>query len=173
MMYQTKSQRIFGIDPGLANCGWAVVVRNRSGKFVLLDSGCIVTSPAESEASRLLQIYQQISELLHVHCPNSFSIERVFHNKNVSSSLKTAQAIGVIQVAAEQAGVDTKMFTPQQVKAAVCGHGGADKASVKKFVEKLTGTPVRNRHAADAVAVAIAGLLDSKKMDVSKCGIIY
>ena len=61
---------------------------------------------------------------------------------------------------------------PQQVKSAVCGHGGADKASVKKFVEKLTGTPVRNRHAADAVAVAIAGLLDSKKMDVSKCGII-
>ena len=127
---------------------------------------------SDDEASRLLQIYQQISELLHVHVPNSVAIERVFHNKNISSSLKTAQMIGVCQLAAAQIGLDVSMFTPQQVKSAVCGRGGADKASVKKFVEKLTGVSVRNAHAADAVAVAIAGLLDSKKIDVSKCGII-
>ena len=50
-------------------------------------------------------------------------------------------------------------FTPQQVKAPVCGHGGVDKAVVKKFVERLTGVPVKNAHAADSVAVAIAGHL--------------
>ena len=159
--YQTESKKVIGIDPGLANCGWSVVVRNRSGKFILMDQGCIKTASSFDEGSRLLQIYQQITELLHVHAPNAVAIERVFHNKNVTSSLTTAAAIGVIQLGAAQLGLDVSMFTPQQVKAAVCGHGGADKASVKKFVEKLTGVPVKNRHAADAVAVTIAGLLRS------------
>ena len=100
--------------------------------------------------------------MLHVHSPNSVAIERVFHNKNITSSLSTAAVIGVCQLVAEQAGLDTVMFTPQQVKAAVCGYGRAEKAAVKKFVSRLTGVSVKNGHAADAVAVAIAGLLDTK-----------
>ena len=159
MRYQTKSQRCFGIDPGLANCGWSVVARTRAGKFVLMDSGCIRTSPSETEASRLLAIFQRITELLHVHAPNGVAIERVFHNKNISSSLKTAQVIGICQLTAEQAGIRCEMFTPQQVKASVCGHGGVEKAVVKKFVEKLTGVTVQNGHATDAVACAVGGLL--------------
>ena len=160
MEYQTNSRRILGIDPGLANTGWAVVGRNRSGQFVLIDSGCIVTSPREKEGARLLSIYQQLSQLLHVHVPNGgVSIERVFHNQNISSSLSTAAVVGVCQLAAEQMGVATQMFTPQQVKAAVCGHGGVEKAVVKTFVGKLTGVLVKNNHIADAAAAAIAGLL--------------
>ena len=89
-MYQRNSKRILGIDPGLANCGWSVVVRNRSGKYVLMDSGCIVTTSSTGESERLLYIYKQITELLHVHVPNCVAIERVFHNRNVSSSLTTA-----------------------------------------------------------------------------------
>ena len=34
-MYQTKNSRIFGIDPGLANCGWSVVARNPIGEVCL------------------------------------------------------------------------------------------------------------------------------------------
>ena len=156
---QTESKRILGIDPGLANCGWSVVARNRSGKYVLMDSGCIVTASPTGESERLLYIYKQITELLHVHVPNCVAIERVFHNKNVSSSLTTAQTIGIIELAAAQGSLDVSMFTPQQVKASVCGHGGVDKAAVKKFVECLTGVPVKNAHAADSVAAAIAGHL--------------
>ena len=67
--------------------------------------------------------------------------------------------IGIIELAAAEGSLDVSMFTPQQVKASVCGHGGVDKAVVKKFVERLTGVPVKNAHAADSVAVAIAGHL--------------
>ena len=101
--YQTESKRILGIDPGLANCGWSVVARNRSGKYVLMDSGCIVTASSTGESERLLYIYKQITELLRVHVPNCVAIERVFHNKNVSSSLTTAQTIGIIELAAAKA----------------------------------------------------------------------
>ena len=157
--YQTESKRILGIDPGLANCGWSVVARNRSRKYVLMDSGCIVTASSTCESERLLYIYKQITELLQVHVPNCVAIERVFHNKNVSSSLTTAQTIGIIELAAAQGSLDVLMFTPQQVKASVCGHGGVDKAAVQKFASRLTGVSIKNAHAADSVAVAIAGHL--------------
>ena len=150
------------IDPGIANCGWCVVIGKRSGKYEFLDGGVITTAVSLSEGARLLKIYRQVSELLHVHCPNSVAIERVFHNKNISSSLSTAASIGVIELAVEQAGIVETMFTPQQVKLAVCGHGGADKASVKGFIEKLMGRSIRNSHIADACACAIAGHLSQR-----------
>ena len=159
---QTISRRVLGIDPGLANTGWAVVARKRSGKFVLMESGCIVTSSRDSEGARLLHLYQQVTELYHVHAPNCVAIERVFHNKNISSSLSTAAVVGVCQLAAEQMGLEIQRFTPQQVKvSAVCGPGGVEKAIVKKFVSKLTGVLVTNGHASDAAGAAIAGLLQS------------
>ena len=158
-MYQLKSKRILGIDPGLANTGWAFLGRNRSGKFVILDAGCITTESTETEGKRLHDIYTRLTELLWTHTPDTIAIERVFHNKNVSSSLTTAAVIGICQLTAELAGRPSDLFTPQQVKAAVCGHGGAEKPAVKKFVERLTGRTSTNPHTTDATATAIAGLL--------------
>ena len=161
MEYKTKSTRCLGIDPGLANTGWGVVARKKSGKFVLMERGCLVTLSRESEGARLLHIYQQITELTDVHVPNGVAIERVFHNQNISSSLSTAAVVGVCQLAAEQMGLEIQRLTPQPVKvSAVCGHGGVEKAVVKSFVEKLTGVSVKNgQFSCDAVATAIAGLL--------------
>ena len=162
MQYQTTSKRILGIDPGIANCGWCVVIGKRSGKYEFLEGGVIKTAVSLSEGARLLKIYQQVSELVHVHCPNLVAIERVFHNKNISSSLSTAASIGVIELAVEQASIVSRMFTPQEVKLSVCGHGGADKISVKVFIEKLIGRSIRNSHIADACACGIAGYLSER-----------
>lgn len=157
----TKTKTVVGIDPGLANSGWAVVCRNPRG-FTVQDCGCIRTNPKSRAGSRLGIIYNQIVDVLHVHMPNTVSIELVFHNKNVSSSLKTANAIGVVLLACEHAGVDVMMITPQQAKASVSGHGSLDKKQVQIYVEKLTGQQIKNSHAADAVAIAIACLLKSR-----------
>ena len=67
--------------------------------------------------------------------------------------------IGIIELAAAQGSLNVSMFTPQQVKSSVCGHGGVDKAAVQKFASRLTGVSIKNAHAADSVAVAIAGHL--------------
>ena len=160
-IFRTECQIDFGV---LVLSKRAVFPPNHRGLgfqtvLLLMDSGCIVTASSTGESERLLYIYKQITELLHVHVPNCVAIERVFHNKNVSSSLTTAQTIGIIQLAAAQGSLDVSMFTPQQVKASVCGHGGVDKAAVQKFASRLTGVPVKNAHAADSVAVAIAGHL--------------
>ena len=64
--------------------------------------------------------------------------------------------IGIIELAAAEGSLDVQ---PKQVKASVCGHGGVDKAAVKKFASRLIGVSIKNAHAADSFAVAIAGHL--------------
>ena len=156
-MYQTKNKRIFGIDPGLGNTGWAFVGRNRSGKFVVLDAGCITTESTETEGKRLHDIHTRLTELLWTRNPDALAIERVFHNRNVSSSLTTAAVIGICQLSAELAGTPSHLFTPQQVKSAI-GIPTADKRLMRRGVEGLTGKEIKNHHTADAIAAGITGL---------------
>jgi crossover junction endodeoxyribonuclease RuvC len=60
-------------------------------------------------------------------------------------------------LAAAQAGVDCFTYTPQAIKKAVCGSGGAGKEQVQRMVGTLLGLPdlPTPDHAADALAVAI------------------
>ncbi len=74
--------------------------------------------------------------------------------------MAVGQARGVVLLAAGQHGVPVRAYTPQQVKAAVCGSGRADKQQVAGMVARLVGlsTPPRPDHAADALAVAVCEL---------------
>lgn len=160
--YQTKSDRVLGIDPGLSHTGYAVVVRNVRGKFSIVESGCIATDKKETEATRAKQIYETICELIHQHSPDTIAVERVYFNRNPSSCLSTAGISYVCLLAAELAGLPSVQVSPQTAKAAATGFGSASKESVRKFIAKLTGETLTNSHEADAAAVAIAGLLKAR-----------
>ena len=60
-------------------------------------------------------------------------------------------------LAAGERGIPCFSYTPQQVKAAVCGHGRAGKEQVVRMVAALLNLdhPPRADHAADALAVAV------------------
>ena len=161
--YKTKSTKAIGIDPGLANTGYAIVTRNKRGAFRILERGCITTDKHTETPKRMLEIYTSVTELLHHHTPDLLSVEQVFWNRNITSAMSTAAVMHICQLSAEQAGIDSRQVTPQQVKMA-CGCGGkASKEAVKVFVSKLTGEKMTNAHTADAAACAIAGLLKSRK----------
>lgn len=160
--YTTKSQKALGIDPGLANTGWAVLTRNRRGQFRILASGCLQTDKQDTEAKRYTEIYTGISDLIRKHSPDTVAIEKVFWNRNITSALTTAGVVSVCLLAAEQAGIASYQITPQKAKAFATGHGRASKKHVKKFVQKLTQTEIKNGHAADAAAIAIAGFLQQQ-----------
>ena len=143
------TQKAIGIDPGLANTGYAIVTRNTRGQFRILESGCIQTDKKEQTPKRMLEIYTGITELLQTHAPDLLSVEQVFWNRNITSAMSTAAVMHISLLAAEQVGIDSR-----------CGCGSkASKAAVKRFVSKLTGETLTNPHTADAVACAIAGLL--------------
>jgi crossover junction endodeoxyribonuclease RuvC len=69
----------------------------------------------------------------------------------------TAQAGGVVAVAAARRGLKVEFHTPSEVKAAVTGSGRADKAQVTAMVMRLLKLQEKpgTADAADALALAI------------------
>ena len=69
----------------------------------------------------------------------------------------TAQAGGVIALAAAKRDIDVHFHTPSEVKAAVTGNGNADKAQVTAMVTRILAlqTKPTPADAADALALAI------------------
>ncbi|RJG48410.1 crossover junction endodeoxyribonuclease RuvC [Motilimonas pumila] len=145
---------ILGIDPGSRTTGFGLV-KHAGGRFQYLASGCIRTKGDEL-APRLHTIFQGISEIISQYQPQQFAIEQVFMAKNPDSALKLGQARGVAIVAATSAELSVAEYSARQIKQAVVGTGGAEKAQVQHMVQhilKLDGVPQSD--AADALAVAL------------------
>jgi crossover junction endodeoxyribonuclease RuvC len=147
---------VLGIDPGLANCGFGVVVR-RGHRLLAADGGVIETPAAHPTQRRLASLHERIADLLDEHDPDAVALEALYFGQNVRTAFAVGQARGVVLVAAGQRSVACVDYTPQQVKGAVCGAGRADKGQVARMVQGLLSLPAPPRpdHAADALAVAI------------------
>jgi crossover junction endodeoxyribonuclease RuvC len=147
---------VLGIDPGLANCGFGVVV-GRGDRLLAADGGVIETPAAHATERRLAALHERVADLLDEHDPDAVALEALYFGQNVRTAFAVGQARGVVLVAAGQRGVACVDYTPQQVKGAVCGAGRADKGQVARMVRGLLSLPEPPRpdHAADALAVAI------------------
>lgn len=147
---------VLGIDPGLASTGFGVVQR-RSGRLVALDGGVVETSPDLPAERRLAIIHREICDVFAEHEVDAVALEELYFGQNVMSAFAVGQARGVVMLAAGQRGIPCSGYTPQQVKASVCGSGRAAKDQVARMVQALLAlpTPPTPDHAADALAVAI------------------
>ena len=147
---------VLGIDPGTASTGYGVVFSHGS-RLRALAAGVIETRPGVPLERRLAEIHARAGELIAEHEVDAVSVEELYFGANVRTAFAVGQARGVILLAAGQAGVPCRGYTPQQVKAAVCGSGRADKDQVGRMVARLLGlaeVPTPD-HAADALAVAV------------------
>ena len=114
---------VLGIDPGLANTGYGVVSR-AAGRLLALDGGVIETAAALAPELRLAAGPRRPStSLLGEHEPDAVALEELYFGQNVRTAFAVGQARGVVMLAAGQHGVPCTGYTPQQVKAAVCGSG--------------------------------------------------
>ncbi|MFI9532472.1 crossover junction endodeoxyribonuclease RuvC [Nocardia fusca] len=149
--------RVMGVDPGLTRCGVSMV-EGGAGRTVRAIAVDVVRTPAEMDlARRLLRISDAAEEWMETHRPEVVAIERVFAQHNVRTAMGTAQAGGVIALAAARRDIPVMFHTPSEVKAAVTGNGGADKKQVTAMVTRILGlaTPPKPADAADALALAI------------------
>jgi crossover junction endodeoxyribonuclease RuvC len=147
---------VLGIDPGLASTGYGAVAR-RDGRLVALDGGVIETPPALSTERRLTRIAARAEALLDEHGCEAVAFEDLYFGQNVVSAFAVGHARGVLMLLAGKRGIPCFSYTPQQVKAAVCGHGRAPKDQVARMVACLLALPEAPApdHAADALAVAV------------------
>jgi crossover junction endodeoxyribonuclease RuvC len=142
---------VLGIDPGTAALGYGIVERN--GSLRAVDHGCLVTTPDSTLPDRLLAIHRLVRDLIELHQPDVMAIERVFFSRNVQTALAVGHARGVVLLAAAEAGIPVREATPSEVKAAVAGHGNADKTQVARMVQLMLtmAEPPTPDDAADAL----------------------
>jgi len=148
---------VLGLDPGYADLGFGVI-RVSGSRQEMIDYGSIKTSKTKMHGQRLEEIYDVLQELIVKYKPNVIGFEKLFFSKNVKTALLVAEARGVIQVVLAKSGAKCVEVSPQQVKLAVCGHGGAEKTQVQKMVKTLLGLREipKPDDAADALAIALA-----------------
>ncbi len=150
---------VLGIDPGTASTGYGVVA-SAGSRLRALEQGVIQTRAGVAVERRLADIHARVGELIEAFGPDAVAIEELYFGSNVRTAFAVGQARGVVLLAAGQRGLPARSYTPQAVKAAVCGHGGAGKDQVGRMVSQLLGlsSPPTVDHAADALAVAICDL---------------
>ena len=149
--------RVLGIDPGLTRCGLGVVDGSPGRPLEMVAVGVVRTPPGADIGDRLLAVADAVEAWLAAHRPDAVAVERVFSQHNVRTVMGTAQASGVAIAAAARAGVPVALHTPSEAKAAVTGHGRADKTQVAAMVTRILRLPTAPTpaDATDALALAI------------------
>lgn len=150
---------LLGIDPGLAATGYGIVSRE-GARCVCLAYGCIRTKAGTALDERLRQIHEQVSALLREHRPDVMVLERLYQLRGGNTGLSVGQAIGVVRLAAAEAGLAIAEYAPTHVKMTLVGTGAAAKAQVQFMVQRLLNLDhvPKPDHAADALALCVCHL---------------
>ena len=148
--------KILGIDPGLVQTGYGIITINNNDPKII-DFGVVKPTVTDGLATRLLTIFEDVSEIINMHKPSIFSIEDVFYGKNAKSALRLGQARGAAMVAAASAGLSIHEYSARKIKQAVTGNGNAHKEQVQFMVKatlKMDKLP-EPIDASDALATAL------------------
>lgn len=148
--------KILGIDPGMAIVGYALV-NIENNNIELLTSGSIQTDKKLYDSKRLLEIYNDLSQIVEKYNPDCASVEQLFFFKNQKTIIPVAEARGVILTVLEKFKIPTYSYTPMEVKQVLTGYGRADKKEVEQMVRITLGSQELPKldDTVDAIAIAI------------------
>ena len=148
--------RILGIDPGSQRTGVGIIDVAPDGKCTHVHHQPLVLLGAESFPLRLRLLLDGLWALVEEYRPDEVAIEEVFLSNNPMSALKLGQARGAAIGAVVARDLPVSEYAARQVKLALVGTGGADKAQVQHMVGMLLNLQGKlQADAADALAVAI------------------
>jgi len=152
---------LFGIDPGLASCGFASVNIDKKN-IEILDTGTFKTKQNPIE-HRLKEIYDFFSEKIKQYPVNEIVIEKIFFCKNVKTALMVEEVRGILLLLSKQMDIPVFQYTPLEVKSTLTLYGRASKLEVKLMLEKIINTELpKSDDACDAVAIALCHFYSNK-----------
>ena len=151
--------RVLGIDPGLRVAGYGCIEFSaNTGIPTLVEGGAIKLNTKESVSLRLVQLYNDITEVIEELQPELLAVETIFtHERQVATATILGYARGVILLAGEQASLPLVEFAPTEIKKSVTGSGRASKEQVQLAVAhtlKLQEPP-KPSDVSDALAIAL------------------
>ena len=147
---------VLGIDPGVSRCGYGVVRRDGS-RLTATACGVIRTSPADPLPDRLAALAAELDALVAEMQPVAIAVERVLFQVNARTAMSVGQASGLALAIAGRERIPVVQYSPNEVKLAIAGDGGAGKEEVQEMVARLLhlSEVPRPPDAADALALAI------------------
>jgi crossover junction endodeoxyribonuclease RuvC len=147
---------VLGIDPGVSRCGYGAV-REQGGGLYAVACGVIRTEGGRPLPERLAALEAELEALVCELGPVAMAVERVLFQANVRTAMSVGQASGLALTAAARAGVAVTQYSPNEVKMAVAGYGGATKGQVQAMVARVLGLErvPAPADAADALALAV------------------
>ena len=148
---------VLGVDPGLTRCGYGCVEWSGPNRVRAVSAGVITTAAESDLPERLATLQREMGELIAELSPTVVAIERVLFQVNVQTAMTVGHASGVVMAEAARTGCDVVQYSPNEIKLAVTGWGGADKQQVERMVRAQLGIEheLRPVDAADAIAVAL------------------
>jgi crossover junction endodeoxyribonuclease RuvC len=147
--------RILGIDPGLRNMGWGLI-ESEGSKLGFIACGTIKSDDKLTLADRLCQLFDGLSEVVHLHQPHEAAVEETFVNKDARATLKLGQARGIAMLVPARAGLLVAEYAPNLVKKSIVGTGHAEKQQIHMMVKVLLPkADPKSPDAADALALAL------------------
>lgn len=151
--------KILGIDPGMAIVGYGLIEvgGNTNENIKLLNSGSIQTNKNLPDSKRLLEIYNDLSQLAEELKPDCASVEKLFFFKNQKTIIPVAEARGVIMTVLEKYNIPSYDYTPMEVKQVLTGYGRAEKKEVEQMVKIALGVETLPKldDTVDAIGIAI------------------
>lgn len=155
--------KILGIDPGIGICGFGLVEISAGGAKKALDFGAVTTKVDAPLPSRLLELYESLTQVFDECQPEMVAVEKLFFAKNITTGIAVAEARGIVLLVAEQHKVPVYEYTPNEIKKTLTGYGAATKTQMQEMVKMELGLEKKPKpdDAADALAVAIT------------CGFLY
>jgi crossover junction endodeoxyribonuclease RuvC len=129
---------VLGIDPGVSRCGYGAVSRDGS-RFTATLCGVIRTAPSDPLPHRLALLAAELDALIAETRPVAIAVERVLFQVNARTAMSVGQASGLALAIAGRERIPVVQYSPNEVKLAVAGDGGADKREVGEMVARLLG----------------------------------
>ena len=160
---------VLGIDPGYATTGFGILEAGR-GSVQLLNYGTITTPTTLTFPERLVVLYDDMVQLIETVKPDAVAVEELFWGHNVTTGIGVSHGRGVILLAICKSGAPLFEYTPNQVKQAVVGSGGAEKHQAMEMTRRILKMEkvARPDDAADAIAIALCHARSSTSLLAQK-----
>ena len=154
--------RVLGIDPGLSRCGYGAVRARRQRAAAPSACGVIRTRPATPLPERLGRARRPSSTRWSPSCGRRRSRSSGCCSRSTCAPrCRSGRRAGSRSRSRRAPGIPVAQYSPNEVKLAVAGDGGADKAQVQAMVDAAAAASPSCRDppdAADALALALCHL---------------
>lgn len=158
---------ILWIDPWTTTT-WYAFVNKQSNTFTLMDYWVLTTTPKIPLSEKILEIWNDISELIKKYNPDIISIEKLFFQTNLKTWIDVAQARWVILYESMKNNKIILEYTPLQVKKAITWNWKANKLQLQnaiKMLFRLNWIP-KPDDAADAIWLAYMWWLNENSLKI-------